>query len=323
MARQHLNKLLEKYNTMNFWKNKKVLITGIQGFVGSHLAQALQKKGAIVWGISRSVEKENVLKANIIDYSRIDEIIKEKHIAICFHLAAESIVESGQEDPYQTLKINILGTLNILESARKNKLEKVIIASTVHVYGDNPLPFKEEYTPRPTRPYETSKTCLDIIAQSYTETFHLPVLTSRFCNIYGPGDRNYNRLIPKTIKSVLNNKEPLMWGGRSLRDYLYIDDVISAYLKLAEIDVSIVGKNRIFNFGTGEHYTVEEVIKKIIRVAGKDTKIKKIQEERTNEIIKQYVSSRKAKKLLDWSSKIRLEEGLKKTVIWYRKYSDS
>ncbi len=304
---------------MNYWENKPVLITGIQGFVGSHLARALEKKGAIVWGLSRTVKKRNILKANIIEYSRVDQIIKDKKIAICFHLAAESIVESGQEDPYQTLKINTLGTLNILECARKNNLEKVIIASTVHVYGDNPLPFKEEYTPRPTRPYETSKACLDLIAQSYIETFRLPVLISRFCNIYGPGDRNYNRLIPKTIKSILNDEQPLMWGGGSLRDYLYIDDAIAAYLKLAAVSTTSVGKNRIFNFGTGEHYTVEEVIKMIIHATGKNISIKKISGGRDNEILKQYVSSEKAKKLLNWSPKIPFEKGLAKTILWYKK----
>lgn len=304
---------------MSYWKGKTVLITGMQGFVGSHLAKALEKKGATVWGISRTVKKGNILKANIIEYSKIDEIIKKKKIAICFHLAAESIVESGQEDPYQTLKINTLGTLNILECARKNNLEKVIIASTVHVYGDNPLPFKEEYTPRPTRPYETSKTCLDLIAQSYIETFDLPVLISRFCNIYGPGDKNFNRLIPKTIKSVLNNDRPLMWGGKSLRDYLYIDDVISAYLKLAEVSTPSVGKNRIFNFGTGDHYTVEQVIKKIIQLSGKDVTIKRITEGRSNEILRQYVSSAKAERVLNWTPKVSFEQGLSKTILWYRK----
>ncbi len=304
---------------MSFWKDKSVLITGIQGFVGSHLAKALEKKGATVWGLSRNIESGNTLKANIIEYSRVDQIIKEKKIGICFHLAAESIVESGQEDPYQTLKINTLGTLNILECARKNNLDKVIIASTSHVYGNNKLPFKEEYTPRPTRPYETSKTCLDLIAQSYIETFDLPVLISRFCNIYGPGDKNFNRLIPKTIKSVLNNERPLMWGGGSLRDYLYIDDVIAAYLKLAEVSIPAVGKNRIFNFGTGEHYTVEEVIKMIIHISGKDVTIKRIPGGRNNEIIKQYVSSEKAKRLLAWKPQITLEKGLSKTLLWYQK----
>ncbi len=304
---------------MNFWKDKPVLITGIQGFVGSHLAKALEEKGAIVWGLSRSVEKGNILKANIIEFSRVDQIIKKKKIAICFHLAAESIVESGQEDPYQTLKINTLGTLNVLEAARKNNIEKLIIASTSHVYGNNRLPFKEEYMPRPTRPYETSKTCLDLIAQSYIETFDLPVLISRFCNIYGPGDKNYNRLIPKTIKSVLNNERPLMWGGGSLRDYLYIDDAITAYLKLAAVSIPSVGKNRIFNFGTGEHYTVEEVMKMVILSSGKNVTIKKISGGRDNEILKQYVSSQKAKKLLNWKSKIPFEKGLVKTVLWYKK----
>jgi CDP-glucose 4,6-dehydratase len=304
----------------NFWKNKSVLITGIQGFVGSHLAKELDKKGAIVWGLSRSVKEKNILKANIIEYSLINNIIKEKKIAICFHLAAESIVESGQEDPYQTLKINTLGTMNILESARQNNIEKVIIASTVHVYGDNPLPFKEEYTPRPTRPYETSKACLDLIAQSYIETFDLPVLISRFCNIYGPGDKNFNRLIPKTIKSVLFNERPLMWGGGSLRDYLYIDEVISAYVKLAEVSIPSVGKNRIFNFGTGDHYTVEEVINLVIKSSGNGVRIKKISKGRSNEIMKQYVSSAKAKRLLGWSSKIPLDVGLKRTLDWYKKY---
>jgi CDP-glucose 4,6-dehydratase len=305
---------------MNFWKNKPVLITGIQGFVGSNLAKALEKKGAIVWGLSRTVENRNTLKANIIEYSRVDQIIKEKNISVCFHLAAESIVESGQEDPYQTLKINTLGTLNILESARKNNLEKVIIASTVHVYGDNPLPFKEEYAPRPTRPYETSKTCLDLIAQSYIETFDLPVLISRFCNIYGPEDKNFNRLVPKTMRSVLNSERPLMWGGKSIRDYLFIDDAIDAYVKLAEVSVPVVGKNRIFNFGTGKHYSVEEVIRMIIRISGKKVTIKRITEERTNEILKQYVSSAKAKKILHWSAEVPFETGLKKTIKWYSKY---
>lgn len=308
---------------MNYWKNKPVLITGIQGFVGSHLAKALEKRGAVVWGVSRSVEEGHILKANIIEYATIDQIIKEKKITVCFHLAAESIVESGQEDPYQTLKINTLGTLNILECARKNNMEKVIIASTAHVYGDNHLPFKEEYTPRPTRPYETSKTCLDLIAQSYIETFNLPVLISRFCNIYGPGDKNFNRLIPKTIKSVLTDEQPLMWGGKSLRDYLYIDDAIVAYLKLAEVSIPTVGKNRIFNFGTGEHYTVEQVIKMIIHMTGGKVAIKKIADRRSNEILKQYVSSTKAKRLLKWSVKVSFEEGLKKTIAWYKKHLES
>jgi len=303
----------------NFWSNKPVLITGINGFVGSHLASALEKKGAIVWGISRSTKKRNIIKANIIDYSTIDEIIVKKKIAICFHLAAESLVESGQTDPYQTFKINILGTLNILESARKNNLDKIIIASTSHVYGENPLPYKEEYPPRPSRPYETSKTSIDLIAQSYADTFNLPVLIPRFSNIYGPGDLNFNRLIPKTIKSVLDNKHPQMWGGGAIRDYMYIDDAVAGYMKLAAVPSSLMEKNRIFNFGTGYRLSVRQVIEMIIKTSGKDLQIHKIEDGRPLEISKQYVSSAKAKRILGWRPTISIEKGLAKTLAWYIK----
>lgn len=307
----------------SFWKNKPVLITGINGFVGSHLAKTLKKKGAVIWGISRSVEKENIIRGNIIDYSTIDTIIKEKKIAICFHLAAESLVESGQEDPYYTFKTNILGTLNILESARKNNLERIIVASSSHVYGDSPLPYKEEYPPKPSRPYETSKTSIDLIAQSYADTFNLPVLISRFSNIYGPGDMNFNRLIPKTIKSVLANDAPKMWGGRAIRDYMYIDDAVSAFLKLAKLPDASLEKNRIFNFGTGQRLSVREVIEAVIKISGKDLNIRRIDDERTFEISKQYVSSAKAKRVLGWKPEISLEKGLSKTIAWYHDYFES
>src|SRR5579859_7141660 len=212
--------------TKSIFKNKNILITGITGFIGSHLKKRLEELGANVYGISRSAEKKNIFKANIIDLSAIDKIFKKKNIAMCFHLAAESLVELGQSDPYQTFKINTLGTLNILEAARNNNIEKLIIASTSHVYGNSKLPFREIYQPKPSRPYETSKTCTDLLAQSYADTFNLPVLIPRFINIYGPGDLHTNRLIPKTINSILHDQSPTMWGGSAVRDYLYIDDAI-------------------------------------------------------------------------------------------------
>jgi len=304
----------------SFWRNKPVLITGINGFVGSHLASALEKKGAVVWGISRSTDKGRIIKANILDYSTIDTFIKEKKIEICFHLAAESLVETGQEDPYNTFKINIEGALSILESARKNKLEKVIIASTSHVYGDNKLPYLEKYSPKPSRPYETSKTCVDLIAQSYAENFNLPVLIPRFVNIYGPGDLNFTRLIPKTMKAVLSGISPQMWGGEALREYLFIDDAVDSYIKLCKADPSSLGNNRVFNFSSGSRISVKDLIEKIIDLSGKNLKIKKIDDERGLEIPSQYVSSDKAKKILKWKSKVALNEGLKRTLTWYAKY---
>lgn len=302
-------------------RNKRILITGITGFVGKALSNRLKSLGAIVYGISRSVSNDlSNLNADIVDYPKINKFIKDSDIEICFHLACASLVEEGQLHPYQTFKVNTEGTLNILESARNNNLEKVIIASTSHVYGKNKVPYVESYTPKPTRPYETSKACTDIIAQSYSESFSLQVLIPRFVNIYGPGDLNFQRLIPKTIKSVLENSEPKMWGGQAVRDYLFIDDAIDAYLLLAKINIGKVGSNRIFNFGSSNMISVEDLIKKIIKISGKNLKIKKASVEREGEIASQYVSFNKAIRVLGWKPEVNLDEGLQKTIAWYSKF---
>lgn len=305
----------------NSIKGKNVLITGITGFIGKALAKRLKSQGANIFGISRSIksDKKN-LKADILDYSAINKFMKDSKIHICFHLASTSLVEEGQLHPYQTFKVNTEGTLNILESTRNNNLEKVIIASTSHVYGENKIPYLEIYVPRPTRPYETSKACMDIIAQSYSKSFNLPVLIPRFVNIYGPGDLNFQRLIPKTIKSVLKNSEPKMWGGQALRDYLFIDDAIDAYILLATANINKIGDNRVFNFGGSNVIRVADLIQKIITLSGKKLKIKKVDIERKGEITSQYVSSKKASRLLSWRPKVNLDEGLNKTIVWYLKF---
>lgn len=306
--------------TTNF-KDKRILITGITGFVGKALASRLNSLGAMVYGISKSVRNnKGNLAVDILNFPEINTLIKDSKIQICFHLASESLVESGQKDPYQTFKVNTEGTLNILESARRNNMERIIIASTAHVYGKNKVPYFESYMPRPTRPYETSKACIDLIAQSYAESFNLPVLIPRFVNIYGPGDLNFQRLIPKTIKSALEDVPPKMWGGEAKRDYLFIDDAIDAYIMLAEIDMDKVGDNRVFNFGSGNIISVEALMKKIIMLSEKKLEIVRTSEERTGEIDLQYVSFRKAARLLGWKPKVCLDEGLRKSVAWYLKF---
>lgn len=305
----------------NSLKNKKVLITGITGFVGKALNIRLSSLGAAVYGVSRSIKNDaKNLNADILDYSRINKFIKDSDIEICFHLASSALVEDGQLHPYETFKVNTEGTLNILESARNNNLEKIIIASTSHVYGKNKIPYFESYMSRPTRPYETSKACTDIIAQSYATSFNLPVLIPRFVNIYGPGDLNFQRLIPKTIKSVLENSEPKMWGGQAIRDYLFIDDAIDAYIRLATLDIKHVGGNRIFNFGSNNRISVKDLMGKIIKISGKKLEIRKIPQEREEEIESQYVSWKKAKQLLGWEPKVSLDEGLRRTIVWYSEF---
>lgn len=304
----------------NYFKNKIILVTGITGFISSNLAKKLRSLGAVVYGISRTTQNRYIFKADISDLLTIDKIIKSNKINICYHLASTSLVESGQINPYDTFKFNLLGTLNILECARKNYLKKIIIASTSQVYGNNP-PFKEADQVASSRPYETSKICTDLIAQSYAYTFNLPVLISRCVNVYGPGDLNFNRLIPKTINSILHSQPVEMWGkGDAIRDYLHIDDAINAYIVLAGIDVRKVNKNRIFNFGSGNIASVKDVIRKLIELSGKDLKIKAIKGIRNDEIKEQYVSWSRAESMLGWQPKTNLDDGLKKTLKWYEEY---
>jgi len=299
---------------------KNILITGITGFIGSHLEKKLEEMGATVYGISTSVKKKNIEKINILDLAAVDKFAKSKKISIYIHLAAESLVESGSDNPHQTFKVNSLGTLNILEVSRLNKSERIIIASSSHVYGKNKAPYYEESSLKPSRPYETSKACADLIAQSYADSFKLPVIIPRFVNIYGPGDLNFNRIIPRTIKSIIENKPSEMWGGDVLRDYLFIEDAVKAYLLLLQVDVNKIDKNRIFNFGSGNVATVKELIEKIIEISGTKMQIKKIPPRREFEIRSQFLSDLKAKRLLGWNPKHTLEEGLKKTIPWYKAY---
>lgn len=313
---------------MSFWRNKKVLITGGSGFVGLHLVKELiSKKSKVVTISPKSAGLKLVQEeiGSVEDFNKLSSLIRKNNINIIFHLAAQPIVEIGQVNPLKTFDVNIKGTWNVLEAARENNVEKIIIASTVHVYGDNPkVPYKEEYFPQPSRPYETSKACADLLAQSFADTYSLPVEIPRFVNIYGPGDFNFSRLIPKVIKSILSDEKPQVWDIGTVRDFLYIDDAIDAYLKLAEKKFANGKRVRVFNFGTGKPIRIHDLVIKIIKLTGKESlgiEIEKPPEDRFNEIKKQYASIAKAKRELNWCPKVGLDEGLTKTLKWYKENS--
>ena len=313
---------------MSFWQQRVVLVTGASGFVGSHLVNRLISKHAKVITLSKKRLKSSTKVINEIGFvenvERLNDIMKRYKVNTVFHLAAQPIVEIGQDNPIKTFEVNIKGTWNILECARENNIQKVIIASTVHVYGDNPkVPFKEEYFPQPSRPYETSKACADLLAQSFADTYDLSVEIPRFVNIYGPGDFNFSRLIPKVIKSILQGEQPKVWDVGSIRDFLYIDDAINAYLMTAEKRLDNKKRLRIFNFGTGEQIKIYDLVQKIIQIMGKGIKVKieQLPKERSNEIKKQYVSIAKAKRELGWYPKVTLDNGLSKTITWYQENS--
>lgn len=311
---------------MYFWKDRKVLVTGASGFIGLHLVRKLVQKGANVITLSKSknllVKKITSHIGKVENFKLLNKLLKTYNIDTIFHLAAQPLVEIGKSTPINTFEVNIKGTWNILEAARQNNVGKIIVASTVHVYGNNPnVPFKEEYFPQPSRPYETSKACADLLAQSFADSYNLPVEIPRFVNIYGPGDFNFSRLIPKVIKSILSGEQPEIWDIGSVRDFLYIDDAINAYLMLAQKKLVDGKRLRVFNFGTGKPIKIYDLVLKIIRLSNKKIKVKidNRPEERSNEIKKQYPSVEKARFLLNWYPKISLDEGLVKTFSWYQK----
>lgn len=313
---------------MSFWQGRSVLITGASGFIGSHLVKRLNILKAKV--VTLSVNKPDGLEGKnteifgtVEDFESLNKLIYKYKINTIFHLAAQPIVEIGQTNPIKTFEVNIKGTWNVLEAAREQDVKKVIVASTVHVYGENrKVPYKEDYYPQPSRPYETSKACADLLAQVYADNYDLPVEIPRFVNIYGPGDLNFSRLIPKVIKAILEGESPRVWDEGLVRDFLYIDDAINAYLALAEKDLPNNKRGRVFNIGTGKPISIIDLVQKLIDIANNQS-IKFIKKEvpkdRSNEVKRQYPSVAKVKKVLGWVSKISLEEGLKKTFDWYKR----
>ena len=222
----------------NFWRNKRVFITGGKGFVGSNLSLTLTQKGA----------KVIFFRGDIRNYKQVFTEFSKSRAEIIYHLAAQSLIEEGKVNPVSTFEINVGGTWNILEAARKVGVKKIVIASTTHVYGDNlNLPYKEDFYPQPSRPYETSKASADLIAQCYADTFNLPVEISRMVNLYGPGDVNLSRIFPKIITTVMKKKNPIIFDVGAVRDFLYIDDCIEGYIRLGEKHLNNVKRTRVFN----------------------------------------------------------------------------
>lgn len=319
------------------WKDKNVLVTGATGFVGGNLIQELIRRGANVFALIHNSSSEtknffspskkkkvHFVQADVRDYEELAKAFTKNKIDTCFHLAAQPIVMTAFESPLLTFDVNIRGTINILEVARCSRyLKRLVIASTTHVYGNNrDLPYIESFSAKPSRPYETSKACADMLAQTYYYTYGLPVAMTRMTNTYGPGDTNFSRIVPKVMKAIVEGKNPEIIGGTAVRDYLYVKDAVRGYLALAE-NVSrqeICGE--AFNFGSGQIFSVLEVAQKIIGVSGKkDLKLKIHSEiKMKKEIDRQYVSTEKARALFGWSPKYSLERGLKETYKWYSKH---
>ena len=313
---------------------KKVLITGFEGFLGSHLTKRLVSGGADVIGLDIEVRRKEtilnpqdykrikVIKADVSDYGLVRDIIAKNKIEIVFHLAAEALVVRGHKSPLRTFSSNICGTWNVLEACRvSGSIEAVIVASSDKAYGAHKkLPYRESYPLVGSHPYDVSKSCADLISYTYYYSFGLPVAITRCGNIYGPGDFNFSRIVPDAIRSALSGKTLLIRSdGKFIRDYIYIDDIVNSYLILAKNLKKLNLAGEAFNFSDETPIEVKELVKKIYKLSGKEENYKILNQARF-EIRNQYLSSAKARRILHWRSKVSLDEGLKKTIAWSREY---
>lgn len=278
----------------------RLIITGSTGFLANHLIQAIIPSGHEVIGVGRSLDR--------LDFSLagIDALV---------HLAAQTEMRKAVEDPIETFEGNIRGTWRVLEACRKYKVRRVIVASSDKAYGRSEAPYDERTIFAPDRPYETSKACADLIARTYASTYGMSVAVTRCVNLYGPGHLNFSTLIPGTIKRIIHGERPIIRnGGRMKRDFLFVEDAVDAYARLLESDY--VGP---INLGTGTGYAIGDVSRLIIRLM--DAHVEPIDEpDKHGEIVDQWSGYELAEKELGWKPRHSLEEGLKKTISWYRTY---
>ncbi|BCU85402.1 sugar dehydratase [Bacillus sp. CN2] len=268
------------------------------------------------------VKQMNIVQGALEDLDVIERALGEYEIDTVFHLAAQAIVGVANRNPISTFEANILGTWNILEACRRHPLiKRVIVASSDKAYGDQPaLPYDENMPLQGKHPYDVSKSCADLLSHTYFNTYGLPVCITRCGNLYGGGDLNFNRIIPQTIQLVLNGEAPeIRSDGTFIRDYFYIEDAVEAYLLLAEKMEELNLAGEAFNFSNEIQLTVLELVEKILKAMDSDLK-PKVLNQGSHEIKHQYLSAEKARKLLNWTPAHTIDEGLEKTIEWYKAF---
>jgi CDP-glucose 4,6-dehydratase len=318
-----------------FWQDKPVLVTGGTGLVGSALVSTLLKLGADVVCLVRDwvpnselirkniLEKTRVVRGDICDQVLLERVLGDYEIETVFHLAAQTIVTVANRNPVETFRSNIAGTWGILEAARRSPtVKQIIVASSDKAYGDKEeLPYTESMSLTGRHPYDVSKSCADLIAQSYAHSYNLPVVVTRCGNFFGGGDLNWNRIVPGTIRSILRGKAPIIRSnGQYIRDYIYVGDAVEAYILVAEKmmqNPELMGE--AFNFSNENQVTVLGLVDKMIQLMGASIK-PVIQNQVNNEIRNQYLSAEKARKLLGWSPLYSLDDGLIETIHWYQTF---
>jgi CDP-glucose 4,6-dehydratase len=319
----------------NFWLDRPTLVTGATGLIGGWLVRRLADAGADIVCLVRDwvpqselvrgqlIEQVKVVRGDVGDQPLLERTLGEYEIDTIIHLAAQTIVGIANRNPVSTFETNIAGTWALLEACRRSPtVKQIVIASSDKAYGDHEvLPYTEDAPLQGVHPYDVSKSCADLIAQSYATTYNLPVAITRCGNFYGGGDLNWNRIVPGTIRSILRGQRPVIRSdGQYVRDYFYAEDGAMVNVVLAEglaRDPDLRGQ--AFNFSNEIQVTVLELVERLLRLMNSRLE-PEIRSEATNEIRHQYLSAARARERLNWKPLFTLDEGLRRTIDWYKAF---
>jgi len=318
-----------------FWNDRPVLVTGATGLVGSWLVRRLKDAGADVVCLIRdwvpqselvrahTIEHVKVVRGDVRDRDVLERTIGEFETDTIIHLAAQTIVGIANRNPVSTFESNVQGTWNLLEACRRSPVVKsIVVASSDKAYGDQEvLPYGEDTPLQGRHPYDVSKSCADLIAQAYAKTYGVPVAVTRCGNFYGGGDLNWNRIVPGTIRSVLRGERPVVRSdGQYGRDYFYVEDGAGAYMLLAEqVHARRDLHGMAFNFSNEIEITVLGLVNRILKAMASNLE-PLVLNEASNEIRRQFLSAARARQMLQWSPMFTLDQGIERTIPWYREF---
>lgn len=326
---------------MDFWTDRPTFVTGAAGFVGGWLVRRLVELGAEVTclvrdhvpkaqlfegrvttprGKRRLLDQVRIVHGDVRDGVLLERALGEGEIDTVFHLAAQAIVPIANRNAVSTFESNVAGTWTLLEATRRSpRVRQIVVASSDKAYGDGAVPYVEAQPLAALHPYDVSKACADLVAQSYASAFAVPVAITRCGNFFGGGDLSWSRIVPGTIRAVVRGERPVLRSdGGAIRDYFYVEDGVDAYLALAEglaARPELAGE--AFNFSYEAPVSALELVRRILALMGSSLD-PDVRGDATHEIAEQWLSAAKARALLDWRPRRTLDDGLRRSIAWYR-----